>query len=61
MKKFITYYFLGTVFTYLLFSFALWNLDVSTWKEEVRVFFAMMNLGLLIISAMAGSHQKPPV
>lgn len=55
MKEFIKIYIELVVFVYLLFSFALWQIDASQWGDNVRYLFASI---LLILTGVAGLIKK---
>lgn len=50
MKELIKIYIGTVVFVYVLFSFALWQIDASQWEEKVRFLFAYLLFILTFVS-----------
>ena len=52
MKELIKIYIPLVVFVYLLFSFALWQIDASQWVEQVRFLFAYLLVILTFVAIL---------
>lgn len=52
MKELIKIYIGLVVFMYLLFSFALWQIDASQWEGQVRFLFAYLLVILTLVAVL---------
>jgi hypothetical protein len=52
MKELIKIYIALVVFVYLLFSFALWQIDASQWEQNVRFLFSYLLFILTFVAIL---------